>query len=1109
MHFDRHIRFDLPPQGSVLARNVSTRSCPPRTRASSDREEDHENGMDGKSDQRNSALKLNKKKTRRRHTDDPSKECFTLKFDLNVNIETEIIPAMRKKTLGEALLPVFERKGIEFNQVEVFLDHSYTPLPLNFEAYRFGGHYLKVKAKPGSELKVEQALKEFKSLSLPIMRQSSASPAFICTPVPDRLEQPLQGRDSADMGRSVTARASGLRSVTARASGLRSVTARASGLRSVTARAPGQRSVTARASGLRSVTARASGLRSVTARASGLRSVTARASGLRSVTARAPGQRSVTARAPGQQLVIQEGSETESSLSQRTVVSHGLSQRSVTARAPGQRSVTARAPGQTQSEPPASGQSRPEPPASGQSRPEPPASGQSRPEPPASGQSRPEPPACGQSRPEPPASGQSRPEPPASGQSRPEPPASGQSRPEPPACGQSRPEPPASGQSRPEPPASGQSRPEPPASGQSRPEPPASGQSRPEPPASGQSRPEPPASGQTVELVLRGLVTALVQQCHAKSESLTARKLPTRLEENSLGPTSSHKTSAKAFPQAASLSLFLCHSGVKHFQQLLATSRRDMGPLFTADRVLKEFCHLDLTAPMLGTSPDETRQLLLEGSLRMKEGKDSKVDVYCFLFTDIFLITKPVKKMEKTKVIRQPLLVDKIICRELKDPGSFLLIYLNEFRSLVAAYTFQTSVSGQCRVWIEAVFNAQNLLERLREQESVQGRCGLPNEDVESGNSATQSPSLLHKYTDTLESQHSQLDSLTGTVSMVIIDVNEDLSSPDTPRAAPASHSDDTSLQSSASATTPIQELLDHGETSSGLLIPSAKGLVLESDGFRSASIDSAYGTLSPSSVREFGERQRESADDPEESTHCQRSASPQIPVRSLLHESYVLKSKSEANLLQLISSSSESRELSQATLNQSKSLNELWVPVRTAKGQLSELEKGALSRPALSTPHCPMTTKVRDALRRAEALQLRASTHSGRRGRDVDTEGASRYSSNSDAELSDGEDLECLKQCSCPVDGPTFDLGSKPCTLSLSDTEIEGISPCVADELRAPHGQEEDVRGQQGGSSTSERAKRTMSAPQPGQHRKLTLAQLYRIRTTLLLNSTLTASEV
>lgn len=55
------------------------------------------------------------------------------------------------------------------------------------------------------------------------------------------------------------------------------------------------------------------------------------------------------------------------------------------------------------------------------------------------------------------------------------------------------------------------------------------------------------------------------------------------------------------------------------------------------------------------------------------------MDVYCFLFTDIFLITKPVKKMEKTKVIRQPLLVDKIICRELRDPGEFHVQTIRQF----------------------------------------------------------------------------------------------------------------------------------------------------------------------------------------------------------------------------------------------------------------------------------------------------------------------------------------------------------------------------------------------------------------------------------------------
>lgn len=40
---------------------------------------------------------------------------------------------------------MFERNGIELSRVDLFLDQSNTPLSLNFEAYRFGGHYLKVK----------------------------------------------------------------------------------------------------------------------------------------------------------------------------------------------------------------------------------------------------------------------------------------------------------------------------------------------------------------------------------------------------------------------------------------------------------------------------------------------------------------------------------------------------------------------------------------------------------------------------------------------------------------------------------------------------------------------------------------------------------------------------------------------------------------------------------------------------------------------------------------------------------------------------------------------------------------------------------------------------
>lgn len=55
---------------------------------------------------------------------------------------------------------------------------------------------------------------------------------------------------------------------------------------------------------------------------------------------------------------------------------------------------------------------------------------------------------------------------------------------------------------------------------------------------------------------------------------------------------------------------------------------------FTVHQALKEFNRFDLTAPMIGTSPEETRQLHLEGALRMKEGKDSRVS----LFTSLSLV---------------------------------------------------------------------------------------------------------------------------------------------------------------------------------------------------------------------------------------------------------------------------------------------------------------------------------------------------------------------------------------------------------------------------------------------------------------------------------------
>lgn len=83
------------------------------------------------------------------------------------------------------------------------------------------------------------------------------------------------------------------------------------------------------------------------------------------------------------------------------------------------------------------------------------------------------------------------------------------------------------------------------------------------------------------------------------------------------------------------------------------------------------------------------------------------MDVHCFLFTDVLLITKPLKRVDKVKVIRQPLIIRNMVCRDLKDPGAFLLIYLNEFRSAVASYYFQANSATQGSSWVEAIYSAQ------------------------------------------------------------------------------------------------------------------------------------------------------------------------------------------------------------------------------------------------------------------------------------------------------------------------------------------------------------------------------------------------------------------
>jgi len=127
--------------------------------------------------------------------------------------------------------------------------------------------------------------------------------------------------------------------------------------------------------------------------------------------------------------------------------------------------------------------------------------------------------------------------------------------------------------------------------------------------------------------------------------------------------------------------------------------------------------HLDLTCPMPGCAPGQRRHLLMEGDLKMREGSSSKIDVHCFLFTDMLLICKTIsKKGERVKVIRQPYIVDRLVTVDVTKDSSTCLacVYLNEYKIAVAAFTLHGSENKLVRSWKESLEKANTLYQEAK-----------------------------------------------------------------------------------------------------------------------------------------------------------------------------------------------------------------------------------------------------------------------------------------------------------------------------------------------------------------------------------------------------------
>ncbi|XP_022246496.1 pleckstrin homology domain-containing family G member 5-like isoform X2 [Limulus polyphemus] len=166
--------------------------------------------------------------------------------------------------------------------------------------------------------------------------------------------------------------------------------------------------------------------------------------------------------------------------------------------------------------------------------------------------------------------------------------------------------------------------------------------------------------------------------------------------------------------------------------------------------------HLDLTCPMPGCVTQLTRQLVKEGgAIKLRETSSGKVDVHCFLFTDMFLICKPLgKRGDKVRVIRQPYLVERLKVQELKDGGGLTVIYLNEFHVATAAFILYTH---EPKIWLESIRRAQELYQEAKKTSELGfDLMDYTEEDelLSSGHLATSSSShssLIHSHTESVD----------------------------------------------------------------------------------------------------------------------------------------------------------------------------------------------------------------------------------------------------------------------------------------------------------------------------------------------------------------------
>ncbi|XP_035705213.1 pleckstrin homology domain-containing family G member 5 isoform X4 [Folsomia candida] len=203
--------------------------------------------------------------------------------------------------------------------------------------------------------------------------------------------------------------------------------------------------------------------------------------------------------------------------------------------------------------------------------------------------------------------------------------------------------------------------------------------------------------------------------------------------------------------------------------------------------VIKSHSRLNLFEPMPSCGSVK-RWLIFESDMRLRDSFSSKIDVRCFLFTDMLLICKQTTRQgDKLKIIRQPYMVDKLVAREYnKDPCSFGLVYLNEYGTAIAALALHGRDNKLVKQWLEHIKKATKLyleakaktdenlefpltgahligelpdtdagIELEDEENSSAGLIYLPPQNMSSR--ASQMSSLLHSHSGSIEMNETSL----------------------------------------------------------------------------------------------------------------------------------------------------------------------------------------------------------------------------------------------------------------------------------------------------------------------------------------------------------------